>query len=99
MGLTLITGYAIWSKRTDVEIQREIKKAALNKALNIPEPVARIIRLVHLERTHKINELKKDRRYELAVIDYRKWLNDQRKRMKKDPIPIAKVEVSKVIKK
>eukprot|EP01041_Mallomonas_annulata_P004915 gene4915-9805_t len=88
-------GYAIWSKRSDVEIQREIKKAALSKALNIPEPVARIVRLVHLDRSNKLSELRKDRRYEMACIDYRKWLNDQRKRMKKDPIPVAKVEVSK----
>eukprot|EP00607_Mallomonas_marina_P009310 CAMPEP_0182417940 /NCGR_PEP_ID=MMETSP1167-20130531/2402_1 /TAXON_ID=2988 /ORGANISM="Mallomonas Sp, Strain CCMP3275" /LENGTH=312 /DNA_ID=CAMNT_0024591843 /DNA_START=263 /DNA_END=1201 /DNA_ORIENTATION=- len=93
--IELQRGYAIWSKRSDVEIQRDIKRAAASKALTIPESVAKIVQLVHLERTYKLGELKKDRRYELGVIDYRKWLGDQRKRTKKDPIPLAKVEVSK----
>lgn len=93
--IELQRGYAIWSKRSDVEIQREIRKAAASKALNMPESVARIVRLVHLERTHKLGQLKKERDYELGCIEYRKWLSEQRKRTKKDPIPIAKVEVSK----
>lgn len=93
--IELQRGYAIWSKRSDVEIQREIRKAAASKALNMPDSVARIVRMVHLERTHKLGQLKKQRETELGCIEYRKWLSEQRKRTKKDPIPIAKVEVSK----
>lgn len=88
-------GYAIWSKRSDVEIQREKQKLALSKGMNIPDSVGKVIRLVYLERAHKLQELRKDRMYELACLEYRKWVNEQRKKLKKDPIPMAKVELSK----
>ena len=33
---------------------------------------------------------------ELAVIEFRKWMIEQRKKTKKDPLVSAKLEVSKV---
>ena len=34
--------------------------------------------------------------YDLQCIEFRKWMIEQRKKTKKDPLPQAKVEVSKV---
>ena len=89
------TGFAIWSKKSDKELQRELKKALEKKALNVPDSVAMIIRAVYLEKTHTMKKMRKD--HELACIGFRKWVIEQKKKTKKDPLPLARIEVSKVI--
>ena len=53
-----------------------------------------IIRAVYLEKTHTMKKMKKDQ--ELACIGFRKWVIEQKKKTKKDPLPLARIEVSKV---
>ena len=89
-----LTGFAIWSKKSEKELQRELKKALEKKALNVPDSVAMIIRAVYLEKTHTMKKMKKDQ--ELACIGFRKWVIEQKKKTKKDPLPLARIEVSKV---
>ena len=55
--------------------------------------MARIIRAVYLDKTHTMKEMKKED--ELACINYRKWMMEQRSKTKKDPLPGAKMEVCK----
>ena len=86
-------GFAIWSKKSDKELQREMKKTLATKALNVPESSAMVIRAVHLEKSHTMKQMRKD--YELECIELRKWMIEQRKKSKKDPLPAAKTEVSK----
>ena len=87
-------GFAIWSKKSDKELQRELKKALEKKALNVPEPVAMIIRAVYLEKSHTMKKMFKD--HELACMGFRKWVIEQKRKTKKDPLPLARIEVSKV---
>jgi hypothetical protein len=86
-------GMAIWSKRSDDELKREMKKLQAEKALKVPESIATVIRCVFLERTHTMKEMRKQN--ELAVIEFRKWMIEQRKKTKKDPLPGAKMDVSR----
>jgi hypothetical protein len=92
----ILPGFAIWSRRSDKDIQREMRKNVAAKALNVPEKVALIIRAVFLERTHTMKQMRNSREYELACIEFRKWMIEQKKKSKKDPLALAKVEVSKV---
>jgi len=86
-------GMAIWSKRSDEEVKREMKKLLAEKALKVPESIATVVRCVYLERTHTMKEMRKQN--ELAVIEFRKWMIEQRKKTKKDPLPGAKMEVAR----
>ena len=43
-------GFAIWSKKSEKELQREMRKSLATKSLHVPENVAMIIRAVHLEK-------------------------------------------------
>ncbi len=86
-------GYAIWSKRSEKEIQKEIKKQLLAKGMNIPEIVQKVIRAVFIERSHSLKQFKKEN--EFACSEFRKWMIEQRRKTKKDMLPAAKVEVSK----
>ena len=90
----LTTGFAIWSGRSDKDIQKEIKKNLANKALKLPEAVSMIIRTVYLDRTHTFKEIKKEN--ELACLEFKKWMNEQKNKSKKDPLPMVKMEVVKV---
>jgi hypothetical protein len=91
-----IIGIAIWSKRSDEDVKREMKKYLASKSLKVPEAISTVIRCVFLERLFTMKEMKKNN--ELAVIEFRKWMIEQRKKTKKDPLPLTKIEVSKVIK-
>lgn len=86
-------GMAIWSKRSDDELKKEMKKIQSEKALKVPESIATVIRCVFLERTHTMKEMRKQN--ELAVIEFRKWMIEQRKKTKKDPLPGTKMDVSR----
>lgn len=86
-------GMAIWSKRSDEEIQREMKKHLASKSLKIPEVVSSFIRCVHLERSHTMRQMRAEN--ELGAIEFRKWMIEQKKKTKKDPLVQAKLEVSK----
>jgi hypothetical protein len=88
-------GFAIWSKRSDKDLQREMRKSLEKKSVKVPENVAMIIRAVFLEKTHTMRYMKTSREHEMACIDFRKWMIGQKKKSKKDPLPQAKVEVSK----
>lgn len=92
--LSVCPGFAIWSKKSDKELQRELKKALEKKALNIPEQVAMIVRAVYIEKTQTLKSMKKE--FELDYITFRKWVIEQKKKTKKDPLPMARIEVSKV---
>lgn len=87
-------GKAIWSKKSDSEIQQEIKKAQASKGLYIPPPVVQVITEVFLERNFKMSEYKIED--ELACLEFRKWIREQKKKSKKDPLLSAKNEVSNV---
>ena len=87
-------GFAIWSKRSNKEVQREAKKALASKAVKVPEPVATVVRLVYLEKVRKMSQLKKDPVHELAAIAFRKWMIEQKKKGLKDPLLLAKIEVA-----
>lgn len=86
-------GYAIWSKKSEQEIQREIKKSLLSKGLHVPDIVAKVIRAVFLEKTHTMSQYKKED--EFACAEFRKWMMEQKKKTKKNPLQPAKIEVSK----
>eukprot|EP01035_Chromulina_nebulosa_P019074 gene19074-24899_t len=86
-------GKAIWSKKSDQEIQREIKKNQASKGLYIPSFVIQVVTALYLDKSHKWQEYKLED--ELACIEYRKWVNQQKKKSKKNPIQVAKLEVSK----
>ena len=88
-------GFAIWSKRSDKDLQRELRKTLATKSLNVPENVAMIIRAVYLEKTHTMRFMRASKDHEMACIDFRKWMIQQKQKSKKDPLPTAKVEVSK----
>ena len=87
-------GFAIWSKRTDKDIQKEMKKSLASRGMVIPMNVAMVITAVYLEKSHTMKALKDEE--ELACLEFRKWVMEQKKKNKKDPITSAKVEVSKV---
>ena len=87
-------GFAIWSKRSDKEIQKEMKKSLASRGLAIPMNVAMVITAVYLEKSHTMKALREEE--ELACLEFRKWVIEQKKKNKKDPITSAKVEVSKV---
>mmetsp|Transcript_12581 Transcript_12581/g.17280 ORF Transcript_12581/g.17280 Transcript_12581/m.17280 type:complete len:420 (+) Transcript_12581:37-1296(+) len=86
-------GFAIWSNRSDKEIQKEMKKSQANRGLVIPQNVAMVITAVYLEKTHTMKAFREEE--ELACLEYRKWIMEQKKKSKKDPVISAKVEVSK----
>lgn len=86
-------GMAIWSKKTPKEIKAELKKSLTSKGINIPEKFYRVIVSVFLEKTHSMKEMRKEN--ELHVIEFRKWMIEQKKRLKKDPLPVVKVDASK----
>lgn len=86
-------GIAIWSKKTSKEINAELKKSLASKGLNIPPNFYRIVVNVFLEKTHTMKEMRKEN--ELYVIEFRKWMIEQRKKLKKDPLPVVKVDASK----
>jgi len=54
-----------------------------------------VITAVYLEKTHTMKAFRDEE--ELACLEYRKWIMEQKKKSKKDPVISAKVEVSKVI--
>ena len=87
-------GMAIWSKKTDQEIQNEIKRTAAARSLYIPPAAAKVIYAVFIEKTHTLKELKKED--EVSCLEFRKWVIEQKKKSKKDPLPLARVELSKV---
>lgn len=90
---TFYTGYAIWSKKSDQEIQREVKKNLASKSLQLPEAIVSVIRAVYIEKTFTMKEFKKEN--ELACLEFRKWMIAQRGKLKKDPLPQARAEVSR----
>lgn len=86
-------GFAIWSKRSPKEIEKEVQKSVAAKTIGVPRGVATIIRAVYMERSHTMKLIRKEN--ELAAIEFRKWMIERRQKQKKDPLPLAKVEVSK----
>lgn len=86
---------AIWSKKSDAEIQEEVKKSLASKSIPIPRPVRQLVTSVFVERLFSMREYKQFD--ELAFVEFRKWMLEQRKKLKKDPLPVAKIEVSKVL--
>jgi len=87
-------GYAIWSDRTEQDIAKEQKKSLASKGVVIPSNVAMVITAVHLDKVCTMKELAKEE--EIACAEYRKWMREQRKKQKKDPLPMAKTELTKV---
>lgn len=86
-------GFAIWSKRSPKEIEKEVQKSVAAKTIGVPRGVATILRAVHMERSHSMKLIRKEN--ELAAIEFRKWMIERRQKQKKDPLPLAKIEVSK----
>jgi hypothetical protein len=86
-------GIAIWSKKSDQEIQRQAKKLQDSKTVYIPDLVSLVVNAVFLDKTHKISDIKAQN--EVAFREFRKWLRERKKKSKANPLAIAKVEVSK----
>ena len=86
-------GMAIWSRRTGKELNAERQKALRDKVVYVPPNFERIITCVFLEKTHTMKQMRAEN--ELAVIEFRKWMLKNRKRLKKNPLPVVKIEVSK----
>lgn len=86
-------GRAIWSERSDKEIQKEVKKSSAYNSLNIPPGVAMVISAVHIEKTHTMSEMRKFD--EIAWLEYRKWMLEQKKKSKNaDVLSVAKTQLS-----
>ena len=66
-------------------------KTLANKGMNVPENIAKIIRAVYIEKTHTMKQYKKEN--DFAIGEFRKWMIEQKKKTKKDPLPPAKIEV------
>lgn len=88
------TGFAVWSKRSDKEIKKEAKKILANKGLSIPNNVALTINTVYIEKSCTMATFKKEQ--EMVYAEYKKWVREQKEKLKKDPLPMAKVELVKV---
>ena len=78
-------GFAIWSKRSPKEIEKEVQKSVAAKTLGVPRSVATIICAVHRERSHTMKVIRKEN--ELAAIEFRKWVIERKQKQKKDPLP------------
>jgi hypothetical protein len=87
-------GFAIWSKRTDQEIKKEVKKSMASKGMNIPHNVANVINAVYVEKICNMGTIKKEE--EIAYTEYKKWVREQRQKLKRDPVPGVKLELVKV---
>jgi hypothetical protein len=92
--IELRRGKAIWSKRSEQEIQAAMKKALAAKGMSIPSAVAQVINAVYVDKTHKMKEYRDED--ELACIEFRKWVREQKKKSKRDPIVLAKLELTNV---
>lgn len=90
----LIIGTAIWSQRTEQEIKKELKKSLASKGVGMPTNVASVINTVYVEKLCSLSTLKKEE--ELAYKEFKKWVREQRQKLKKDPVPSAKIELVKV---
>lgn len=88
------TGLAIWSKRTDQEIQKEAKKAITSRGMHIPASVATVVNAVFVEKICTLAEMKAEEG--VVYAEYRKWLREQREKLKKDPLQAVKLELVKV---
>jgi len=86
-------GRAIWSSRTEEEIMKEARKAAIARSQAIPSKVALVVTTVYLDKLCTLKELRAEEA--VLVKDYLKWVRDQRKRTKKDPLPGARKELAK----
>jgi len=86
-------GFPIWSKRSEQEIAREMRKSQAERGLNVPANVAKVIRAVYLERSQTMKQFKAQD--ELAYMEFRKWMSETKRKTKKDPLPLAKTSVSK----
>lgn len=86
-------GRAIWSDKSEKDIRKE--KRSASSRLSIPRAVLDIVQAVHIDRTHTFKKLRKDPDFALDVIEYRRWMSEQRKKTSKDPLPVVKREVVK----
>lgn len=86
-------GFPIWSKRSEQEIAREMRKANAERGLSVPANVAKVIQAVYLEKSQTMKQFKAQD--ELSYMEFRKWMSETRRKTKKDPLPQAKVSVSK----
>lgn len=89
-----ILGFAVWSKRSDKEIKKEAKKALASKGVNIPNNVALAINTVFIEKSCSMAVFKKEQ--EMVYAEYKKWIREQKQKLKKDPLPSVKGELVKV---
>ena len=85
-------GFAIWSKRSDKDIATQVRKDVTNKQIKAPEAFSRIVKCVYLEKTHGMKDMRIEN--ELNVINFRKWMAELSKKLKKNPLPVVKTEVS-----
>lgn len=87
------SGRAIWSQRSSDELRRATRMAP--KQLQIPKNVELVVNAVYIERSHRMYQLKQEQ--EFAVKEYRKWMSDKKKEMKKEPLPVVKAQLAEVI--
>lgn len=91
-------GRPIWSNKSVQQIKQEFRKNQALRAMKMPESVRKLIEEVFIEKSIKMNEYQSKNK--LAVLEYRKWLMEQKQKqanskVKKSPLQIAKLEVSK----
>jgi hypothetical protein len=72
---------------------KEARKAAIARSQAIPSKVALVVNTVYLDKLCTLKELRAEET--VLVKDYLKWVRDQRKRTKKDPLPGARKELAR----
>ena len=86
-------GMAIWSQRSEKEISAEKAKAQREKVIHVPPKFENIVTRVFLEKTSTMKQMRAENL--LVAIEFRKWMLENRKRFKKNPVPVVKCEVAR----
>lgn len=84
-------GVGTWSTRSEKEL-RDPKKGVQLNTMKVPAKFVKLVIDVYLEKVRTMKDFRREN--ELTTIEFRKWMIDQRKRLKKNPLFPVKVAVS-----
>lgn len=90
--IELKRGKAIWSKRSDKQIKKALKKSQEGGPSKIPPAVEMVITSVYFDKKQTMGALKRDN--EVAYGEYRKFMVEQKKKLKSNPVPVVKSKIS-----
>ena len=86
-------GTTIWPKK-EGEVVAEVKKSA-SKPLLIPDNIARIVTAVYIEQSKKLSDIQETDK--LGYTTFRKFMIELKKKTKKNPVLLTKLELTKVL--